>query len=184
MALDWVPCTSYDLSAIVPPGDQLDRPLLNDAMWNAPAEVIGDIEGEDQGFTVLRIVGFFSWSTPTDTPTTGQVYARCWPGFQNQGAGVLDTPGILGTGVAGALPADVGLAANEKWWWERVNNATAIGRSLWEFCDPVAHPFWSFADFKPKMNMGQSFIPVLSLANGSDAPMRFIHRWRMLVRYR
>lgn len=176
--IDWVPCQNYDDDpGIINNGATLEYGLLNPSAWSADVEIVGDIEGEDEGYKVLRIVGYFSaWYDPQEPspPTSGQVYVRLWPGFQDQANQLPITPGVL----AGA---GAGRAANEKWWWERVMHGPGLDRQFgWEF-QPVNHPWHFFCDVKPNFWVNESMVPTLTIQNATDRNIRFSHRFRMLV---
>jgi len=185
--MDWVPVTGYDTALDVPTDTQYDHPLLNLESWSSDIEIIGDIEGEDQNFKLLRVVGY--WTVQPDPqaegPTFGSVYLRCWPGFQNQQDQVVEVPGALSVEQTLATSADAGRAANERWWWERIvpniDLATPTSLDRWSRASSVCHPFSYFADFKPNQWVSGSFVPVLSIANTTDIRVIVWLRWRLLV---
>lgn len=183
--MDWVPCTNYDTAIEVSTDTQVDLGLLNVESWSSDIEVIGDIEGEDQGFRVHRIVGFFSVTmSAAAAPTTGEVYVRLWPGFQDQHNQTVQVPGILSVRWSGASSADAGRAANEKWWWERicpVPDISDVAADRWLSCQRVNHPFSYMLDIKPRYYVSPSEVPCISILNGTDEDIFFWHRWRMLV---
>lgn len=189
MPFDWVPCQQYDTGNLdVPQGSQATIGLMNNASWSAPIEVIGDIEGEDVGYRIKRIVGYFSWFVNDGAPTNGEAYMRLWPGFQDQDAGEPLVPGILATGLL-ANSDDVGLAANEKWWAERITPASWINlppAGGWNLISNSNHPWHCFIDIKPNWYCPPNMVPCLSIYNGTNSVgnLRFIHRFRMLVSHR
>lgn len=181
--LDWVPCQNYDRDVPIPAVSQTEFGLLNLASWNAPAEVIGDIEGEDDNYRILRIVGYWTVHAIQPQPSAGAVYVRLWPGFQDQQSASLVTPGILTAGAIATVD-EVGLAANEKWWWERIMTASDVGpvTEPWSNLAGGRQPFNYMLDIKPSMSMTGSFVPTVSIQNNTDEDLEFRHRWRMLVR--
>lgn len=188
MALDWVPCNEYDTGIEVATDTQLTLGLLNNESWSTPVEVIGDIEGEDQGYKVIRIVGYFGWYNldPTPSPSRGTVYARVWPAFQSQTIPAEPiVPGPITTELSFTAANEVGMVSNEKWWWERRRAAVSISdfRNYTEY-EEVAHPFNWMADFKPNYYCPDNMVPALSIANTTDQTLFFRHRWRMLVSHK
>lgn len=178
--IDWVPCQNYNRGVIVQPDTQVTFGLLNDTSWSSDIEVIGDIEHEDQQYTVKRIVGYWTITANDPQPDRGSVMVRCWPGFQEQDTQSLVVAGLVGT-VAGATADDIGRSANEKWWWERIRYHSGIAETPWHECDPVTIPWHNFADFKPNYYCGTGETPAVSIANLTPQNIFFQHRWRMLV---
>lgn len=183
--IDWVPCQDYDTAIALASDSQLDFPLLNREAWSSDIEIIGDIEGEDDGYKILRIVGYWAVTQQpaTGAPAQGTVYARLWPGFQNQQDQVVEVPGILSVEYSGATSADAGRAANEKWWWERLVDNSDVSPVLnrWLCASRVNHPFSYFCDVKPNYWCSKSEVPVLSVLNATDEDLYLWHRLRMLV---
>lgn len=187
--MDWVPVQSYDEALVLGSDVQLDHPLLNLESWSSDIEIIGDIEGEDQGFKLLRIVGYWTVTAQPQQPdpARGNVYLRAWPGFQNQQDQVVEVPGGLSVEQGFVNSAEAGRAANEKWWWERIvpwGDLLYPDTERWGRVSAVNHPFAYFADFKPNQWVSSSFVPVLSIANCTDQTINVWLRWRMLVRKR
>lgn len=176
--IDWVPCQFYDDVAVgdISQGATIEFGLLNASAWSSDIEIVGDIEGEDEGYKILRIVGYWSiyLIDPQAPATTGTVGVRLWPGFQDQANQVPITPGpLFGPG------AD--RAANEKWWWERCLAGLTIQSGFGTDWEPVSHPWHIFLDIKPDYWCPSNMVPTCTVQNATDARLRFSHRWRMLV---
>ena len=187
MATDWVPLEGYDTGASLS-ADQNDIDLMDPQNWQLPSQVVGTVEDENTAYKILRIVGYWTLSYDVgEAPSGGYVMLRCWPGFQNT-LGGSDVPGPLS--IPPFALGEVQVAANEKWWWERIVpwqdvNDDAFNR--WDRVSAVNDPYAYMADFKPNMWMGDSFSPVLTIQNnlldgqGGFSWAFFRHRWRALI---
>lgn len=188
MSWDWVPCSFYDGSGIaVATNAQEDRGLMSSASWNTPVEIIGDIEGEDSGYWIERIVGYWSVTDAGVAPSRGHVIIRCLPGFQNTITGLPIVPGFIDENLGGVSSDDSALSANEKWWWERIVPAGDIYASTsgkWARCEALAHPYSYMADMRPNVYVAENMVPAISISNSTDQDVLVYHRWRMLVRSR
>lgn len=184
--MDWVPVAGYDTALRVESDVQYDHPLLNLESWSSDVEIIGDIEGEDENYKLLRVVGYWTVQADPQDPdaASGSVYLRCWPGFQNQQDQVVEVPGGLSVEQTFVNSAEAGRAANEKWWWERIvphGDLLEPDVDRWARAGSLRHPFSYFADFKPGMWVSGSFVPVLTVANCTDISVIVWLRWRLLV---
>lgn len=184
MTTDWTPCINYAGTLSVPSGQQTTMALMDNLNWSTASQVVGTVEDENRNYKILRIVGY--WTIAADAagggPDSGSLCVRVWPGFQNTDTG---QPTIPGFAAPPGTVAEQQLSANEKWWWERMvpwPDVEDVG-TPWERASAVAHPYSYMADFKPNMWMGDSFTPAVSIANGTNRTVNFIHRWRALVAY-
>ncbi|AXQ65306.1 MAG: hypothetical protein [Circular genetic element sp.] len=156
---------------------------MDNANWNSISQTLGTVEDENRVYKILRVVGYFTATFNVTAPSRSQLVVRAWPGFENMDTGTPTIPGFAGQ--PGTV-AEQQLAANEKWWWERIIpwidvNDQAADR--WNNASSVSMPHAYMADFKPNMWMGDSLTPALSIANNTDQQVEFRHRWRALVAY-
>ena len=185
MSTDWVPLYGYDgdLNTIAA-STEATFDLMDPDNWQVPGQFEGTIEDENRVYKVLRIVGYWNITAPVAAaPSRGHLAVRAWPGFQQHNLGTI-IPGPLTS--SGVTTTEIVGAANEKWWWERMKpwfDVDIEDSDRWGIAGGQNDPYCYMADFKPNMWMGDSFSPMVTVANYTDVTVTWRHRWRALVAY-